>query len=363
MFFKSIISLIFASAVLCTGCTKENLDDCYSGLRLHFTFTLHTDEGNHFGPDVQVVRVYLFDKNGVLRHIQEERGAALTNDYAMDIDIAPGTYTILAWGGSNAEFNNSFHEGHMIDPATHNYINGVTIGETTLTDFRIFLNYGIADDYPEDIMPVIAEFDDLYYGAVGQRQSETDRYLFEQVEVRVGSDTERSVEMIRNTNVLKVTIRGLEYLRNDTPTGLAANPLASDQLQVWAAARNGRYKYDNSIGEYARMLRYFPVYRSLDENSMVVDIKVMQLNMERHTAEPVYLTVQNAATGAMYPNEPIDVVNTLLQAKDPVTGDYIYKNQEDFDRIYEHPIDIKISADLAVTIYVHDWEIVILRPA
>lgn len=369
MFKRVFKYLLVAVLFILTSCTKENMDDCFANLKLKFTFILHTNDGdNRFGPDVQLVRVYFFDENGVLAHIQQEQGVALTNDYAMDVQIAPGKYTIIAWGGSNEDFTNSFHEGHMNDAQNHSYENGVTIGKTTLDDFRIFLNYGIADNFPEDIIPTIEEFDDLYYGAAGTRQSGTSKYIFEKVEVRAGVANEKLIELIRNTNILKVTVTGLEYLQHynnafrsvvNAPTSRVSG---SDVLLVWASARNGRYKYDNTIGEYSRMMRYHPVYRSLDANTMVVDIKTMRLDMDKHKAEPVYLTIQNPVTGVTFPSKPIDVVNTLLQAKDPKTGEYIYQTQEDFDKIYEHPIDVEITADLHVKIFVQGWEIIMLYP-
>lgn len=349
---------------LLTSCVDENMDDCAADLKLRFTFTLHTNEGNRFGPDVQIVKAYFFDESGTLVHIQQGQGAALTNDYVMNVQLVPSKYTIIAWGGSNEDFANSFHEGHMNNPVTHDYENGVTLGKTTLTDFRVFLNYNIADDFPEDIIPTIEEFDDLYYGAAGARENGTSNYVFEQVEVRAGVVNEKQIELIRNTNILKVTVNGIENLQRSARSGYGtkAVPAAADILQVWISANNGRYKFDNSIGEYARMVRFPAVYRYLDEHSMVVDIKTMRLDMVKHQAEPMYLTIQNPVTGAIYPSKGIDVVNTLLQAKNPETGEYIYQSQEDFDKIYEHPITIDITANLQIRIFVHDWEIIIVHP-
>lgn len=347
---------------LLTSCTKEDTADCYSGLQLNFNFTLHNNKGNLFGPQVQQIKIYLFDQNGLLRAIKQDNGLHLTNDYVMNIDIAPGKYTVIAWGGSNEDFTNSYIEAHMNDPVTHNYTEGVTIGQTHLNDFRVMLKYGIANDYPEDIMPTINEFDDLFYGAVGTRAAQTSKYVFEQVEIKAGKITSRDIELIKNTNTLKVTISGLEYLQHYNPNNYLAKTRSSDILQVWVSARNGRYKFDNTIGEYSRLMRYFPQYKSLDANKMLVDIKIMRLDIERHTAEPMYLTIQNPVTGTTYPSYPIDIVNSLLQAKDPNTGEYIYQNQEDFDREDEHPIEIRINSNLSVSIIIKDWEIITLKP-
>lgn len=356
-----IMSLFFFVLV---SCTKENMDDCSANLRLKFTFTLHLNGDNRFGPNVQLIKVYFFDESGTLAHIQQGQGAMLTSDYVMNVQLTPGKYTIIAWGGSNEDFANSFHEGHMNDPLTHTYETGVTIGKTTLTDFRIFLNYGIADDYPEDIISTIEEFDDLYYGAAGTRQSGTSNYILEQIEVCTGMVNEKQIELIRDTNILRVTIDGLENLQkaNRTRANNDASLRGAEPLQVWVSARNGRYKSDNSIGEYARMMRFPALHRDLNQHSMVVDIKTMQLNMVRHQAEPMYLTIQDPVTRTTYPQYPIDVVNTLLQARNPETGEYIYRSQEDFDKVYEHLIRIEITAELQVRIFVQGWEIIIVRP-
>lgn len=365
MFIRCTSYLMISLLLLLAGCTRENLDNCSADLRLKFTFTLHLNGDNRFGPDVQLVKVYFFDESGMLAHIQQGQGTILTNNYVMNVQLPPGKYTIIAWGGSNEDFTNSFHEGHMNDPLTHDYEMGVTIGKTTLADFRIFLNYGIADNYPEDIMPTIEEFDDLYFGAAGTRQSGSSKYVFEQVEVKTGMVNEKLIELIRNTNILKVTINGLENLQNSSTHSIFSAkgvPSAADILQVWVSARNGRYKYDNTIGEYARMMRFPAIYRYLDEHSMVVDIKTMQLDIVRHKAEAMYLTIQNPITKVTYPQQPIDVVNTLLQAKNPETGEYIYQSQEDFDKYYEHPIDIEITADFQVRIFIHGWEVITVKP-
>lgn len=103
----------FLAAVLCllAGCTRENLDDCFSGLHLKFEFTLHEYGGNKFDNHVQVVRVYLFDSDGILQQIEEGRGAILTNSYVMRMNLLPGKYTVIAWAGSHEEFSKSYREG------------------------------------------------------------------------------------------------------------------------------------------------------------------------------------------------------------------------------------------------------------
>lgn len=351
-------------ALLGTSCIRENTDDCFTGIRLNFSFTLNEEELNKFGPDINRVHVYVFDSNGILQQIETEKGSVLSNDYFMDIPIRPGKYTLIAWAGSNEDFlnDNSFQEGDMHDAVTHSYTPHVTLGQTRIDDFRLMMKYNIADDLPEDIVPSIDELDELYYGAVGKRTPLTCKYKIEPVEVKYGLRTEREIELIKNTNILRLTVTGINNVKQKVK--------ASSPLDVWAVIRNGRYKFDNTVGEYARTIRYTPHYTRLAPDSLQVDIKTIRLDMERHTAEPAYLYVKDPMTGYFYPDQPIDIVNTLLQARNPETGKFLYNSQEDFDRLYVHPIEIRLEPgnvsngnDLRVRIFIKDWEIVNVVPA
>ena len=342
--------IYFLAAVLCllAGCTKEHLDDCISGLHLRFEFTLHEAGGDRFEEDVQVVRVYLFDSNGVLHQIEEGRGAILNDNYVMRLNLAPDKYTVITWAGSDEDFDKSFRVESMNGILLPGNGSDVVIGKTTLNDFKAFLNSNLAEEYPEDIMPATEHFDDLYYGAVGTRVKGTSKYIFEQVEIKSGEFAERSIELIRNTNLIHLSITGLDYFRT-RPT-------------IWVSARNGRYSYDNTIYEYTRLLRYHPFLVSTEQNKITVSIKVARMDLEQRSAKPVLLFIEDPDTGVLFPKQGIDVIDILLQARDPDTKEYVYKNQEDFDRIYGHPIRIEVSADLNMKVFVHNWEVVDLLP-
>ena len=370
----SLILLILATMM--GSCTKEDTSDCFSGLRLKFDFTLHNNGGNKFGDEVNKVRVYMFDEQGILqlKAIDDTRTltysylldgqvktirkpnpvGALPNDYVMHLDISPGKYKVVAWGGSTLSNESMFFDAHMNDPVTHDYQEGVTLGVTNMENFRLFMKYNYAADLPEDIIPIVPEIDDLWYGAYGTRNETTSKYTMQDVVVKSGEVSEAGIDLIKNTNILKVTITGFENIA-------AARNSVSTPLNVWVTAANGRYKIDNSIGESARSIRYSPYFERIEGNKMLVDIKMMRIDLERHIAQPMFLSIENPVTGQKFPEQAIDIVNTLMQAKG-ADGNYIYNNQTDFDREYEHPIEIKIDVDLQIRIFVRGWEVVTLIP-
>lgn len=373
--YSSSLILIVLTAMI-SSCTKEDTSDCFSGLRLKFDFTLHNNGGNKFGDEVNRVRVYMFDEQGVLqlKAIDDTRTltysylqdgevkivtkpnpvGALPDDYVMHLDVPPGKYKVVAWGGSAFNKESVFFDAQMNDPVTHDYQEGVTLGATTMEHFRLFMKYNYAPDLPEDIVPMVPEIDDLWYGAYGTRNQTTSKYTMQEVVIKSNEVTEADIELIKNTNVLKVTVTGFENI-------VAAKSRGTSPLNVWVTAINGRYKIDNSIGENARSIRYTPHYEQIGTNEMLVDIKIMRIDLQKHVAQPMYLTIENPVTGQKFPEQPIDIVNTLMQAKDK-NGNYIYNNQADFDREYEHPIEIKIDVDLQVRIFIRGWEVITINP-
>lgn len=380
---KYATGIFLMLALLFAGCIKEDTEDCFSGLKLDFYFTLHTGKGNLFGEDVQRVHVYLFDENKVLRlyavdngdkleytYLQKEQvktvtspnsWGALPNNYVMNLDKVPaGKYRIISWAESNAGDRSSYFLGQMNNPATHDFSKEVTLGVTTMEDLYMFLQSEPAPSLPEDIVPVVNEIDDLWYGAAGTRHPEKSAYTVEEVVVKNGSITERHIELIRNTNILKVTVSGIENITSTAgSTATYAPELAEDnQLRLWAVASNGRYKSDNTIGEFARSIRYTPFHMDTDGYTLRADIKVLRLDMER----PVLLYIETP-DGRRIPSQPIDIVDKLRQARNPDTGEYVYNSQSDFDRIYEHPIEVRIGANLEIRIFIGEWEIVNVKPA
>lgn len=382
---KYFIGAFLLFALLFTGCTKEDMDDCRSGLRLDFEFTLHTGVGNLFGEEVKRVRVYLFDENGVLCAHALDNGStlkysylkdgevktvskpnlsgSLSDDYVMNLDEIPaGKYKIMSWAGSGIDDTTTYFHAHMNDAENHNFDSEITLGVTTMDEFRVFVK-----NKPTTDSPIVDDFDDLWYGAVGTRHAQTDIYTFENVEVKNESVTTRHIELIRNTNILKVTISGIDHLSGYPPSGyLPGTALADTGFKIWVVGANGEYKSDNSIGDNAYSIRYLPFNATVSGNTILADIKILRLDMNRHTADPVLLYIETP-DGRMLPAQPLNVVKTLLQARDPETEYNIYSYQSDFDRIYEHPIELRIGTggvgmDLEIRIFIGEWEIVTVKP-
>lgn len=341
MFKKCIFPLLptLLAVLLSVGCNlKEDLSDC-GVLRFAFRYTCNNENVDRLKAHVQDIHVYAFDmETRLLADVIEVGPADIARGWVEIDDLPDGRYTFVAWGGSSEDMSRSFSEAHMHDATTHDH-SDPRIGTTTLDEFYMMLDYNeLPADVHGDIAPAREDFDDLFHAAA------------ERVEVSKGRDQTVDFDLIRNANVLKVTVTGFQHLTT-APGTRAASP--DQPLSVYAVGKNGRYMWDNTIDWNARQVRYESPYTSLDETSMQVDIKTLRLDVERHATEPVNLYVSDPVTGQGI-IAPLDVVKTILRVKDD-EGNSIYQTQEDIDREYEFPINISILADLSVRISLGEW--------
>ncbi len=369
--------ILIALTAAMNGCTKEDTTDCFSGLKLKFRFTLHNNGGNKFGDEVNRIYVYLFDEQGILQlkamddtqtltysyllrdQLKTMTGTnllgALPNDYVMHLDIPPGKYKIIVWGSSAQDTESVFLDAYMNTTTIHDHHQeGVVLGVTRMEDFLMFMRHNHLTDLPENIAPIFPEIDDFWYGVYGTRNETTSKYTMDETVVKSGEITEADIELIRNTNIVKVTVTGFENI------AMAGNKAALP-FRVCVTAANGCYKFDNSIEEKAQPIRYIPYLEQMAEGEMQAYIKIVRMDIENHTIQPVYLIIEDSITRQRLPMQPIDIMNVLMQAKD-AGGNYIYRNQADFDREYEHPIEIRIGLDMQVRIFIRGWEIVMVIP-
>lgn len=337
--FKRIYILFL---VVFFSCTKEDNADCTAGLILKYSYEHNKQGVDLFGPDVQYIKMYIFNEQNILHHIDSGKGTALTNGWFKQINLAPGKYSVVSWAGGNPDFHTSFFDSQMSDRASLDFSHKAVVGQTTLQDFRIIVNHQLAEMYEEDVILPMDSLDDLYYGTYKDN-----------VEVKPGYLSVQEIPLIKNTNKLRVIVEGLQHLKTSTKAG------DSDILEVYAAAKNGRYMYNNAIDEYARVIRYETPFTIVSDTAIETDIKILRLDIEHHTANPVTLYVNNKQTNL--PLATINVVESILKAQDE-NGNYLINNQSDLDKEDLFVFKVQINTDLSVNIFVNGWNIKPTKP-
>lgn len=111
-FHNKMTSIVSRIAAICLGliafCSCDSIiyddeGDCDPHYKVKFRYDMNMKFSDAFPAEVNAVTLYIIDESGnVVWHKSESGEAVKADGYLMDVDIAPGTYTLLAWCGEGA---------------------------------------------------------------------------------------------------------------------------------------------------------------------------------------------------------------------------------------------------------------------
>ena len=182
--------LILLLGIIMSGCDAmhEDLQPCPSGLRLRFVYDYNMEYANAFPSQVDCLILYVFDEEG-RRVLSRRAGIAETGDedWRMILDLAPGRYTCLAYGGMTCD-DSSFRFEFFSDTPD-------------LEDIEVSVKPGLIGTDPGH------RLHDLFYGRlVVEVPEESTRY------------TEETVKMMKDTNNIRLVLantNGMTVNRDD----------------------------------------------------------------------------------------------------------------------------------------------------
>ncbi len=182
--------LLVLAGIATVGCDRlhEDLQPCPTGARLRFIEEETLDEGNIFYAQVDHLSLFVYDTEGNYL-LTRTAGPSETRDenWRMDLDLAPGNYKLLAYGGVECE-EASF--SFVTPPAS-----------TPMRDLKLQLDPRFTDRANTD--PIYH----LYYGALDLEIPEP------------GIDTgltEATVKMMKDTNDIRILLANAEGQPTDT---------------------------------------------------------------------------------------------------------------------------------------------------
>ncbi len=100
---RSLAYLLLAGVALssCDNAVYDNEGDCVVHYKVRFKYDYNMKFADAFAPEVNQVTLYLVDGDDRIVWQKTESGPRLAEEgYAMDVDVAPGTYSLLAWCSS-----------------------------------------------------------------------------------------------------------------------------------------------------------------------------------------------------------------------------------------------------------------------
>ncbi len=294
---RLLYSFLLAAALLGTGCTKEDLSDCPTEVRLDLNFTYNKDGVDRFASEVSSAEFFLYGQNGELlwsRTLTADEIAA----QSLSLSVGPGaaSYTAVLW-------------------ANYTQVHYDLTGQERTEAMNLALKHadGVVSQRPGHLLHGTLNF-------------ETDAER---------TPVHRLMSLRKLTNTVHVILEGaMSGTRNASGT----------PYSVQLSGSNGAYNYDGSKAA-SRSLTYLPEYTHYVEGhqqALGADFTTMHLC----TGDDMRVTVFNGSQ-TLYD----ELLVPLLMQSDEINTD------EDLWRYDEYTL--LFNANMVLTaIKVLDWTII-----
>lgn len=351
---KDVQLILLFSLGISYSCTKEDLSDCPrqpGGVTLKYDYSLNMAYADLFGGQVYDLKVFFFDEEGLLCDTLAPAVSAgeLKNGWAREVNLAPGNYTIMTWGGDRG-FGNSFQFTDR-NSRGNGIAGDVTIGQTRLADFRTQLRSVADPGDNERMIPQIQWFNNLFHG------------VQQAIVVTPKEQTVVATSLIKNTKTVRVKIGKLSVLSNTAPN--------ESDFDIQLIAHNGQYTYSNKPDTDAQAIRYEAGRTIIANDSIRKDITTLRL--AGTPGNTPLLTVTYRPTN-LFICKDLDVTDLIMRSKIPARDnegnvikdsdgkvEMVYPTSEYLDRQDLFEITFEVAEDvngkLAFTVYINGWKI------
>lgn len=295
-------------AVSLMGCFPEDDDGCRKAVYLRLSYTLNRHETDKFSEQVNNLNILVYNEDGTFRESHSIGCGKLDANNRYKLDLEPGKYKIVVWGNC--------------------------------TDDSFLLTEG--PSYTQMRMHLKAEADN----SVSQCSS-----LFHGfADIDVAQDGEHHIEMIKNTNLIRVVIEDLGNTRAAGNTRVCPDT----HFSVRISGNNGIYTYDNQLtNECATQpLTYLPAYGRTEAQDVKAEFTVLRMFCDR--SDMLNLTLRDTRFPDSEPIHDLWLTEKILSTIPEVNTD------RDLDKYDEYEIRFQVRFNgtwSVVKIYINDWEL------
>lgn len=260
-----VVSMLAASSCNDGLNIFDGQGDC--GVYISFKYDYNIKFANAFANEVNSIALYIFDEDGVLvEHTTTMDKEALSKDkFEIALQLAPGKYNLLAWGG-------------LMNEESFDLLTDVRVGETRLEEVQVKMHRQHNDNgeatVSEDLLP-------LYHGSMAIEVSDED------------GTYRHTMSLKKNTNAVRILLHEMSGQEMD-----------ADQYIFEIKDNNGLYAWDNSLLA-DEDITYSAWYQQtgsadVDESRTVtaVSVALAELTVGRMRADksPI-LHIRNSQTG------------------------------------------------------------------
>lgn len=342
---KSIKAFLLFTAVAvgsllsaCQSIIYDDQGDCSVHYRVPFSYTKNILDDDAFSSQVASVTLYVYDENGTLVFTKTESGEILKSpDYAMDVELDPGHYSMLAWCTGTPAITPaiSFAIGGGENPAS--------ITELSATLPLQSSNGALFSD--NEIVPLFhgyspsVEFPDTY-----------------------GYITLPAIELTKDTNTFIIALENLDGSEID-PEALKVSIEASNSEMDWQNEVIGNTAFTYRPWSITQLSSIRPENSRDSEDGSGDNLYPMTGLLTELTTGRVMIN-RNPKLVITRQRDKIDIIRLdLIELLCKVRGHFgSWSAQEYLDRIDRYPITFFIDADLnwytANGINILGWNIV-----
>ena len=186
----------------------ESEGDCGVYYRIGFKYDYNMKFADAFANEVNSIALYVFDEDSILvKEIKvNDKNELGTGSFEIPLDLVPGNYTLLAWGG-------------LMDESSFDLLAEPVVGQTKIEEMKVMMcrkeNNGTSV-VDEELKP-------LYHGSMPLEVTAVD-----------GTYTE-TMSLTKNTNNIKVLLQEL-----------SGGDVDADKFIFEITDANGFYGWDNS---------------------------------------------------------------------------------------------------------------------
>ncbi len=325
--------LTLLTGLTLTGCYKEDEADCVDPVEtvdaLEIEFRYPRGGTDMFGTEVESVSLFVFDENEkyVGRWDEYDTGD-LTNGYTMRVELAPGRYHCVAWGG--------LHAGHFdIKERTTGGVANPVEGTTTLDELMMHITHQETEYISSPSKVVSHKPCDLFYGNEME------------IDVEGGTDQPQRVviDLKKYSTQIRLILKGLPL------PGITRADHPFTHLLFHLEAPNGEYDFlDNQHAD--NTFTYTSHFVQVNEdNTLIKDFHTLKMQFgSRHT-----FTIYDTEKGE--PFFSADLLEDYIR-KDPQNR-YQTQQQVDEEDYFELELDFDTdgSTSLGVTVTINGYVI------
>ncbi|MBD3591383.1 FimB/Mfa2 family fimbrial subunit [Bacteroides sp. GM023] len=349
---KALLLTILASAIAsCDSVLGYDDGDCSIKYRVKFKYDYNMDEVDAFAKQVRTVTLYAFDDKNNLVYQKTDEGEMLGNEiYAMDLDIDPTQYHLIAWAGLNDE---SFAIPVLFPEQSK-------LEELKVKTLRREAAQVRTSPEEEEKGKYLVEqsLHSLWHGEVKQNATNT-----RSVTTINGREQITTVNLVKNTNSIRIIIA-----QKNESGGPVTRALTKKSFGCVIYDDNGYMNYDNSLLD-DNLLTYKPIvineenvksraFSAEGEGAKEYPAIVSELNVGRLIKDKTpQLVIKNTITNeTLFKCDNLVTYFELLQLEK--YKDRNYTLQEYLDREDNYGIIVFVDENLALintVIDVNDW--------